>query len=185
MAQTVKNLPAVQENWVRSPGQKEHLEKEMTTHSSIFAEELGGSQSMGYQRVGHDWATNTNTRFVIAFLPRSKQLLISCLQSSSAVILEPKKRKPVTVSIVSPSIYNEVLDRIEHNYSSGMLSHIQLFTTSWTVVCQSSLSIGFSRQEYWRGLPFPSPGDLPDPGILRLYTLKTVSWFHGLQFQVY
>ena len=35
----------------------------------------------------------------------------------------------------------------------------------WTVVYQASLSMGFSRQEYWSGLPFPSPGDLPDPGI--------------------
>ena len=35
----------------------------------------------------------------------------------------------------------------------------------WTVACQASLSMGFSRQEYWRGLPFPSPGDLPNPGI--------------------
>ena len=35
----------------------------------------------------------------------------------------------------------------------------------WTVACQASLSIGFSRQEYWSGLPFPSPGDLPNPGI--------------------
>ena len=37
--------------------------------------------------------------------------------------------------------------------------------TTWTVACQAPLSIGFSRQEYWCGLPFPSPGDLPDPGI--------------------
>ena len=35
----------------------------------------------------------------------------------------------------------------------------------WTVACQAPLSVEFSRQEYWRGLPFPSPGDLPDPGI--------------------
>jgi len=35
----------------------------------------------------------------------------------------------------------------------------------WTVAYQASLSMGFSRQEYWSGLPFPSPGDLPDPGI--------------------
>ena len=35
----------------------------------------------------------------------------------------------------------------------------------WTVACQAPLSMGFSRQEYWRGLPFPSPGDLPNPGI--------------------
>ena len=35
----------------------------------------------------------------------------------------------------------------------------------WTVTCQTPLSMGFSRQEYWSGLPFPSPGNLPDPGI--------------------
>ena len=37
--------------------------------------------------------------------------------------------------------------------------------TPWTVAYQASQSMGFSRQEYWSGLPFPSPGDLPDPGI--------------------
>ena len=37
--------------------------------------------------------------------------------------------------------------------------------TPWTAACQAPLSIGFARQEYWGGLPFPSPGDLPDPGI--------------------
>ena len=49
-------------------------------------------------------------RFVIAFLPRSKRLLISWLQSSSAVILEPPKIKSLTVSIVSPSICHEVMN---------------------------------------------------------------------------
>ena len=52
----------------------------------------------------------TLSRFVIAFLPRGKCLLISWLQLSSAMILEPKKRKPVTVSIVSPTIFHEVMD---------------------------------------------------------------------------
>ena len=37
--------------------------------------------------------------------------------------------------------------------------------TPWTVACQASLSMGFPKQEYWSGLPFPSPGDLPNPGI--------------------
>ena len=45
------------------------------------------------------------------------------------------------------------------------LSHIQCFVTPWTVVRQAPLSMGFSRQEYWSGLPFPSPGDCPDPGV--------------------
>ena len=72
----VKNLPLMQETWIRSWGQEDPLEKEMATHTSILA------------------------------------------------------RK-----------------------------------TPWTVSHQTPLSLGFSRQEYWSGLPFPFPGDLPDPGI--------------------
>ena len=45
------------------------------------------------------------------------------------------------------------------------LSHVQLFATPWIVAYQAPPSLGFSRQEYWSGLPFPSPGHLPDPGI--------------------
>ena len=46
-----------------------------------------------------------------------------------------------------------------------LLSRVRLFATPWTVAHQAPLSMGFSRREYWSGLPFPSPGDLPDPGI--------------------
>ena len=45
------------------------------------------------------------------------------------------------------------------------LSRIWLFVTPWTIPCQAPLSMELSRQEYWSGLPFPSPADLPDPGI--------------------
>ena len=45
------------------------------------------------------------------------------------------------------------------------LSHVQLFVTPWTAAHQAPLSMGFPRQEYWSGLPFPPPGDLLDPGI--------------------
>ena len=45
------------------------------------------------------------------------------------------------------------------------LSCFQLFVTPWTVACQAPLSVGFYRPEYWSGLPFPPPGDLPNPGI--------------------
>ena len=45
------------------------------------------------------------------------------------------------------------------------LSHVQLFLTPWTAVCQAPLRMEFSRQESWSGLPFPPPRDLPDPGI--------------------
>ena len=43
--------------------------------------------------------------------------------------------------------------------------NVQLLAIPWTVACQAPLSTGFSWQEYWSGLPRPSPGDLPDPGI--------------------
>ena len=46
-----------------------------------------------------------------------------------------------------------------------LLSGVRLFVTPWTVACQSPLSMGFSRQEYWSELPFPSPRDLPKPGM--------------------
>ena len=45
------------------------------------------------------------------------------------------------------------------------LSSVRLFVTPWTVAHQAPPSVEFSRQEYWSGLPFPSPGDLPNPGI--------------------
>ena len=56
------------------------------------------------------------------------------------------------------------------------LSRVRLFATPWTVAYQVPPFMGFSRQEYWSGLPFPSPGDLPNPGIeLRSPTLQVNS----------
>ena len=55
--------------------------------------------------------------------------------------------------------------RVGEGEVAQSLSRVRLFVTPWTVAYQASLFMGFSSQEYWRGLPFPSPGDLPDPGI--------------------
>ena len=59
-------------------------------------------------------------------------------------------------------------------------SHIQLFATSWTVALQIPLSMGFSRQEYWSGSPYPPPGDLPNLGIkpTSLTAPALVGWFN-------
>ena len=46
----------------------------------------------------------------------------------------------------------------------SLVSRVQFFVTPWTVAHKAPLSMGFPRQEYWRGLPFPPPGDLTDPG---------------------
>ena len=98
---------------VLSLGLEDPLEKEMATHSSIFAwripwtEEPGGLQSMRSQRVRRDLVT----QFI------------------------------------------------------QLLSRVRLFATPWTVTCQAPLSMDFSRQKYWNGLPCPPPGNLSDPGI--------------------
>ena len=61
---------------------------------------------------------------------------------------------------------NKSEDKLTQLWSEvKLLSHVRLFVTPWTVAHQAPLSMGFSRGEYWSGLPFPSPGDLPDPGI--------------------
>ena len=56
------------------------------------------------------------------------------------------------------------------------------FATPWTVAHQAPLSVGFPRQEDWSGLPFPFPGDLPDPGI-ELMSLALTSGFFNIQLQ--
>ena len=56
--------------------------------------------------------------------------------------------------------FEEVIKRESVNHSV-----VPDFATPWTVACQDPLSVELSSQEYWRGLPFPSPGNLPDPGI--------------------
>ena len=60
-----------------------------------------------------------------------------------------------------PSCFNAKVLHVRAQW----LSHVQLFVTLWTKARQVPLCMEFSRQEYWSGLPFPTPGDLPDPGI--------------------
>ena len=58
---------------------------------------------------------------------------------------------------------------ISNTVCAQSLSHVRLFVTLWTVACQAPLSMGFSRQEFWSGLPFSPPGDIPDSGIKPSY----------------
>ena len=57
------------------------------------------------------------------------------------------------------------LEKVKVKVKVKSLSRVRLFATPWTVAYQGPQSMEFSRQEYWSGLPFPSPGDLPDPEI--------------------
>ena len=58
-----------------------------------------------------------------------------------------------------------IRERKKERKKVKLLSRVRLFATPWTVAYQAPLSMWFSRKEYWSGLPFPSPGDIPDPGI--------------------
>ena len=88
-------------------------------------------------------------RFVIAFLPRSKCLLISWLQSPYAVILEPKKRKSITDSTFSPSICHKVVGPYAmiffFHYWDLSFFNTKFLQTPWTIACQALLFMVFSR----------------------------------------
>ena len=71
-----------------------------------------------------------------------------------SVLMRWMNLEPITDSEVSHKVKVKV----------KVLSRIRLFAAPWTGAYQAPLSMGFSRQEYWSGLPLPSPGDLPDPG---------------------
>ena len=75
--------------------------------------------------------------------------------------------------IIDRNIKAKIIKLLEEHFSKPIvitnflvksLSHVRLFVTPWTVAYQAPQSMGFSRQECWSGLPFPSPGELPDPG---------------------
>ena len=119
VAQMVKSLSTMRETCVRSLDREDPLEKEMATHSSSIAwkipwmEEPGRLQSMGSQRVRHDWATSLSSQV--------------------------RKRKDKYCMCSVTSVVSDSLQSMD-----------------WTP--QTPLSVGFSRQEYWRGLLCPPPG---------------------------
>ena len=114
----------------------------------------GVLQSMGSQRVGHDWATELNCtlRSNTSQIDWYQSLLPIRWNSKNCLL---KKVKNLPNFLIIP-MHPCVLSRF---------SHVRLFVTPWTVAHQAPLSMGFSRQEYWSGLPCPPPGDLPDSGI--------------------
>ena len=71
----------------------------------------------------------------------------------------------LAVIVPRPSIVPNIYWVVAAATAVLSLSLVQLYVTPWTVTCQVPLSMGFPRQEYWSGLPFLSPGHLPDPGI--------------------
>ena len=153
----------------------------MAPHSSTLAwkipwmEEPGGLQSMGSLRVGHDWATLLSL-FTFHFHALEKEI---ANHSSVLVWRIPGTGEPGgLLSVGSHRVGHDWSDLVAvaegktlskicgvrecQQMSSAVLSHSVLSNSS--AALQAPLSMGFSRQEYWSGLPFPTPGDLPDSG---------------------
>ena len=142
----------------------------MATHSSVLAwrvpgtGEPGGLQSMGSHRVGHDWSDLTAAAAV---------LLISDFSSVSSVSFQFSKylcNQHFILSVELLVFYKTLIEPLGVVIVFLLAKLLQLCQTLrnsvvWTAACQATLSMRFSRQEYWSGLPCPPPRDLPDAGM--------------------
>ena len=82
------------------------------------------------------------------------------------IVLSRKKELKMPFAATLMDLEIIILSRVSQPCMCAQsFSCVRLFATPWTVACQPPLSTGFSRQEYWSGLPFPPPGDLPEPRI--------------------
>ena len=74
--------------------------------------------------------------------------------------------------------YEVVRQKISLRVCASVLNHVWFFATPWPVACKAPLSIEFSKQEYWSGLPFSTPGDPPNPGIEHLSPSLAGALYH-------
>ena len=99
-------------------------------------------------------------------LEGEKQLSFSRLTEETGLqVLRGLPELTLGGAMAGLSGFNSCRSLVETARVLSRFSRVRLFATPWTVACQSPLSMGFFRQEYWSGLPCPPPGDLPDPGI--------------------
>ena len=104
-------------------------------------------------------------------LPTSYRVLCDSLYSFLLVRYSCLLSAGVLHALLCLKVYSWCIST--HSSAILFLAHVQLFKTPWTVVHQTPLSMGFSRQEYWSWLPFPSPGHLPDAGKIEPVSLMS------------
>ena len=115
---------------------------------------------------------NLNTDYLS---PQAMQLASMPCSCFSCLVTQlcPTLCNPTDCSLSGFSVYGISQARILERNKLKLLSRVQFFVTPWTVAYQAPPSMGFSRQEYWSGVPFPSPGDLPHPGIELVFLLSS------------
>ena len=146
---SVKNPPFKQETWIRFLGQEDSLEKVMAICSSIHTRSHGQRSSAGYSpwdlRVGYRWATAAKSL-------QSCPTLCDPIDGSPPGFPDPGILQARILEWVAISFSNAWKWKVKVK----MLSHIRLLVTPWTAAYQAPLSMGFSRQECWSGVPLPS-----------------------------
>ena len=148
---------------------------------TVKDEKPGVLQSMGFQRTGHDLATEQQHFYYYVSHEMSVYFLLSYENTvvqffpylvSLSQYIEKKLQKLFSLQLKKSNNLFSLLSLKQLQFVlfdlSAVLSRfsrVQLVATPWTVAHQAALSMEFPRQEYWSGLPFSSPGELPDPGI--------------------
>ena len=127
----------------------------------IFPVELASSWNPGmctFNKFSSPWGNQLCTSHLIRKLERTRRSRKGCLSSAAC--------QAVLIFVMRLDHYHLPADTVFiHKVKVKSLSRVQLFATPWIVAYQASPSMGFSRQKYQSGLPFPSPGYLPGPGI--------------------
>ena len=174
VTQLVKNPPATWETWVQSlgwedPWKRERLltpvfwpgefhklyspwgHKELDMNERLSLHQEVGTLISPFYHIDSDRMNN----FTQITQVREQDFNLTLSVSSQLIYL-------VTIVLITYIFYLQVSTS---RLKVKSLSRVQLFVTLWSIAHQAPLSMGFSRQEYWSGLPFPSPGDLPNSGI--------------------
>ena len=115
--------------------------------------------------MGFDYRTSTELGKEI--LGEHKQNL-ECTRTQEKGVMTPQETDPhLPVSVQESPVEAWVSSGLlqGHTHTQKSVSRVRLFATPWIVAHMAPWSMGFSRHDFWSGLPFPSPGDLPDPGV--------------------
>ena len=119
-----------------------------------------------------NYKVNCKTQFPISLFLRQNVLPLGKIQEFYKASLTQNKNEsvPITSWKENRKVWANLAGQLLlccgfccHKLSR--FHHVQLFVTFWIVACQAAVSMGFTKQEYWSGLPCPAPGDLPGPGI--------------------
>ena len=125
---------------------------------------------INYRVVGHEWAVDVNDIHEMSFFKQEHTENEIIYWSVDKSIMDQRLERTQPDLSLWAIVQHLKIYCPQHLYRTyictlSCFSRVWLFATLWTVACQSPLSMGFSRQKYWSGLPFPSPEDLPNPGI--------------------